>query len=208
MPLIDFPKKNLKILNNMTRTIFIILMSITVITLSSCSDSKIRISTSNNFEVVILPDGSWAYLNNESSIEYDKIFNERVVQTEGEVFFSVKKGKSPFVVKTELGEIQVLGTKFNVKSSYKELEVEVEEGIVELKIDKFIKKVKKGQKAFFKTSKKTVKIYKAEFKHSIWIKDLKSEFKKIGKEFNVSFKQIEKESKKIGRDFKRKLKNY
>jgi len=149
-----------------------------------------------------------AYLNNNSIIEYDKNFNERIVKQQGEVFYSVRKGKTPFVVITDLGEIKVLGTKFNVKSSYKELEVEVEEGIVELKVDKFINKVKKGQRAFFKENKKNIEIYKAEFNHSIWIKNLKSEFKKIGKEMTTGFKQIEKESKKIGRDLKRELKNY
>lgn len=190
------------------KIIFKILLTVVIVTLFSCSDSEIRISSTNDFEIVRLPDGSMAYLNNNSNIEYNKNFNERIVKQQGEVFYSVRKGKSPFVVITELGEIKVLGTKFNVKSSYKELEVEVEEGIVELKIDKFINKVKKGQRAFFKESKKSVKIYKAEFQHSIWINDLKKDFKKLGKNMSTGFKEIEKESKKIGRDLKRELKNY
>ena len=190
------------------RTFFIFLLSITAITLSSCFDTSMRISSNNDFEIVTLPDGSTAYLNKNSNIEYDKNFNERVVKQQGEVFYSVRKGNSPFVVITELGEIKVLGTKFNIKSSYKELEVEVEEGIVELKIDKFINKVKKGQRAFFKESKKSIKIYKAEFQHSIWINDLKKDFKKLGKDMSAGFKEIEKESKKIRRDLKREFKNY
>ena len=190
------------------KIIFKILLTVVLITSISCSDSEIRISSTNNFEIVRLPDGSIAYLNNNSNIEYDRNFNDRVVKQQGEVFYSVKKGKSPFVVITDLGEIKVLGTKFNVKSSYKELEVEVEEGIVELKIDKFINKVKKGQRAFFKENKKNIEIYKAEFQHSIWINDLKKDFKKLGKDMSTGFKQIEKESKKIGRDLKREFKNY
>ena len=166
--------------------------------LSSCSDSNIQISSKENYEIVVLPDGSIAYLNNHSSIEYNSDFRQRIVKQEGEVFFEVMKGDSPFIVKTELGEIKVLGTKFNVRSENNELEVEVQEGTVELKINKFIKKIKKGQKAFFKESKDAIKIYKAEFKHKRWIKDLNKEFKKFGKEMNKSFKHIGKESKKIG----------
>jgi ferric-dicitrate binding protein FerR (iron transport regulator) len=174
------------------------LIIILVMTLSSCSDSNVHISSEDNFEIVELPDGSIAYLNNNSSIEFDRNFGQRIVKQDGEVFFDVRKGDSPFIVKTELGEIQVLGTKFNVRSDNNELEVEVQEGTVELKINKFIKKVKRGQKAFFKESKATVKIYKAEFKHKSWIKDLNKDFKKFGKEMNKSFKHIGKESKKIG----------
>jgi len=175
-----------------------ILIILVVIALSSCFDSNIHISSNDNFEVVVLPDGSIAYLNNNSSIEYDKNFNQRIVRQKGEVFFDVRKGESPFIVKTELGEIEVLGTKFNVRSDNKELEVEVQEGTIELKINKFIKKVEKGQKAFFKESKDVVKIYKAEFKHKKWINSLNREFKEFGKEMNKSFKHIGKESKKMG----------
>jgi ferric-dicitrate binding protein FerR (iron transport regulator) len=175
-----------------------VLVIITILVLFSCSDSNIHISSKDNFEIVELPDGSVAYLNNNSSIEFDKNFDQRIVKQDGEVFFDVRKGESPFIVRTGLGEIRVLGTKFNVRSDNNELEVEVQEGTVELKINKFIKKVERGQKAFFKKSKATVKIYKAEFKHKRWIKDLNKEFKKFGKEMNKSFKHIGKESKKIG----------
>ena len=175
-----------------------VLVFITIMVLSSCSESKIHISSKDNFEIVELPDGSIAYLNSNSSIEYDKNFNQRIVIQDGEVFFDVKKGGSPFIVKTGLGEIRVLGTKFNVRSDNKELEVEVQEGTVELKVNKLIKKVKRGQKALFKEGKSVVKMYKAEFKHNSWINDMNKEFKKLGKEMNKSFKHIGKESKKIG----------
>jgi transmembrane sensor len=175
-----------------------ILIILAIIASSSCADSNIHILSKDNFEVVVLPDGSIAYLNNNSSIEYDKNFNQRIVRQKGEVFFDVKKRESPFIVKTQLGEIKVLGTKFNVRSDNKELEVEVQEGTVELKVNKLIKKVERGQKALFKEGKAVVKMYKAEFKHKNWIKDLNKEFKKLGKEMNKSFKNIGKESKKLG----------
>jgi len=174
------------------------LVIIVVMVLSSCSDSNTHISSNDKYEIVVLPDGSIAYLNSNSSISYNKDFWERIVRQEGEVFFEVRKGKAPFIVKTELGEIKVLGTKFNVKTDKKELVVEVQEGTVELRINKFVKKVKKGQKAFFKESNDAIKVYKAEFKHKNWFNNLNKEFKKFGKEMNKSFKQIGKESKKMG----------
>lgn len=175
-----------------------VLALLIVMVLFSCSESDISVSSQDNYEIVELPDGSVAFLNNNSSIEYDKVFDKRIVRQEGEVFFDVRKGESPFIVITELGEIRVLGTKFNVRAYNRELEVEVQEGTVELKINKFIKKVKRGQKAIFNESMTAVKIYKAEFKHKRWTSDLNKEFKKFGKEVNKSFKHIGRESKKIG----------
>ena len=109
------------------KVVYINLLIIAVLVLFSCNNSSVKISSKDSFEIVEFPDGSKAYLNNNSSIEYDKNFDERLVKQDGEVFFEVTKGESPFTVKTAVGEIQVLGTKFNVKSNKKELEVEVEE---------------------------------------------------------------------------------
>ena len=176
--------------------------------LFSCNNSSVKISSKDSFEIVEFPDGSKAYLNNNSSIEYDKNFDERLVKQNGEVFFEVTKGVSPFIVKTNAGEIQVLGTKFNVKSNKKELEVEVEEGSVELKIDKLVKNVKKGQKAVFKDVEKSIKIAKAEFKHKKWLNSLDKEFKKLGKEISKESKKIKKESKKVGKEVKKGIKKF
>jgi len=81
----------------------------------------------------------------------------------GEVFYVVKEGDSPFIVKTEDGEIKVTGTEFNVKSGKHGLEVEVEKGFVELKIGKEIRKIIKGQNAFFSKNMKGIKIGNAQF---------------------------------------------
>lgn len=62
-----------------------------------------------------LPDNSQVELNAESSLAYSKKGwgEERLVKLNGEAFFQVKKG-SRFVVETPLGEVEVLGTSFNV----------------------------------------------------------------------------------------------
>jgi transmembrane sensor len=63
----------------------------------------------------VLPDNSYTYLDSKSSIIFDKNnFNSnRVLSLKGQAFFDVEKGES-FVVKTLNGEVQVLGTTFNV----------------------------------------------------------------------------------------------
>lgn len=71
-----------------------------------------------------LPDGSDVTLNADSKIRFSgSDFTEnRILKLEGEAFFSVQKGKS-FVVKTKLGNAEVLGTKLNVYSRASEFNV-------------------------------------------------------------------------------------
>ena len=59
-----------------------------------------------------LPDGSTANLNASSSIFYNEDW-DRSISLSGEAFFKVMEG-STFTVKTPFGEVQVLGTSFNV----------------------------------------------------------------------------------------------
>lgn len=186
------------------KVIYINLLVVTILNLFSCTNSNVKISTKDNFKIIDLPDGSTAYLNNNSSIKYNKFFDERIVKQKGEVFFEVTKGTTPFIVKTDVGEIQVLGTKFNVKSSNKELDVEVEEGIIELKINKFIKEIKKGQKAFFKKNQNSIQIGNAELKHKKWLSSLDKELKELGKTILKDSKKIRKDVKKEINKFKKK----
>ena len=64
-----------------------------------------------------LPDGSKVNVNAATEIRYrpGKWEKERRIQLDGEAFFEVTKGES-FVVETKLGNVEVLGTSFNVKS--------------------------------------------------------------------------------------------
>lgn len=68
-----------------------------------------------------LPDGSVAWLNAASMIQYPEFFNEkeRLVRVKGEVYFDVKRlpnGSLPFKVISDEQVIEVLGTQFNVNS--------------------------------------------------------------------------------------------
>lgn len=73
---------------------------------------------------VILDDGTRVWVNAGSRIKYPVRFpkDKRVVTVEGEVYFDVPKDGRPFVVKTDLGNVSVLGTSFGVRA-YKEEEV-------------------------------------------------------------------------------------
>lgn len=69
----------------------------------------------------LLSDGSKVYLNSGSSLEYPKTFenDSRVVRLIGEAFFEVAHdNKRPFKVVADNFEVEVLGTEFNVNTSF------------------------------------------------------------------------------------------
>lgn len=67
-----------------------------------------------------LSDGTKVYLNSMSTLRFPVRFigDKRVVELTGEAYFEVSKNTSPFIVKVNNMEIEVLGTAFNV-SAYK-----------------------------------------------------------------------------------------
>ena len=83
--------------------------------------------------VITLPDNSQAILNSKSSLSFDKKkWNEnRVLQLDGEAYFKVEKG-SDFTVKTNKGNVTVLGTEFNVNTGVSYFEVQCFEGRVKV----------------------------------------------------------------------------
>jgi ferric-dicitrate binding protein FerR (iron transport regulator) len=67
---------------------------------------------------IVLPDNSRVYLNSGSKLTFNSNFGAgRKVELEGEAFFEVAKDKNhPFHVKAADIEIEVLGTRFNLKA--------------------------------------------------------------------------------------------
>ncbi|MDP3466684.1 MAG: FecR family protein [Daejeonella sp.] len=67
-----------------------------------------------------LPDGTNVWLNSASRLTYPSSFSNlknRRVELSGEAYFEVAKDKTrPFLVKTILQEVEVLGTHFNISS--------------------------------------------------------------------------------------------
>ncbi|MEG1545249.1 MAG: FecR domain-containing protein [Tannerellaceae bacterium] len=86
---------------------------------------------------VVFPDNSVVWLNSESRIEYNSNFakESRNVRLYGEGYFEVAKNKEmPFVVNAGKLSVEVLGTKFNLKS-YEEdaiAQVTLKEGSVKI----------------------------------------------------------------------------
>lgn len=83
---------------------------------------------------ITLPDGSAVWLNSGSKLSYPSVFNgDRLVRLDGEAYFEVIKSKVPFQVSTQFGQVEVLGTSFNVKSfSNEEFQTTLVEGSVRL----------------------------------------------------------------------------
>lgn len=82
---------------------------------------------------IILPDGSGVELNAKSSVTYDpeNWASKRELSLSGEAFFKVMKGSS-FIVETDQGIIEVIGTQFNVRSVDDFFEVSCHEGKVKV----------------------------------------------------------------------------
>lgn len=89
---------------------------------SAAEQHKTNTLTTANGETyqVKLPDGSMVYLNAASSLTYDATLNDngvRRVELTGEGYFEVANDNAhPFVVKTDMQEVEVLGTHFNINS--------------------------------------------------------------------------------------------
>lgn len=84
---------------------------------------------------LILPDGSAVWLNDGATLRYPQQFekNGREVRLDGEAFFDIVRDEtSPFVVRSELLLVEVLGTRFNVDASDRRAQVVLESGSVNL----------------------------------------------------------------------------
>ncbi|CAN0378588.1 unnamed protein product, partial [Ectocarpus sp. 4 AP-2014] len=101
-----------------------------------------------------LPDNSEITVNADSKIAYnkEKWNKNRKLSLDGEAFFKVAKG-AKFEVKTDIGTVTVLGTRFNVKQRGKLLEVQCFEGLVNVTIDTVNNKLRAGETLLFTKSK-------------------------------------------------------
>lgn len=122
--------------------------------LSPDGDAEEMLAVSTSFgekKELLLPDGSAVVLNSCSSLAYPEHFNpnQRSLQLTGEAFFKIAPDKKrPFTVKTQLFEVVVLGTEFNIKSYQedKQTSVEVREGRVQVNLPEEQIRLKKDQK--------------------------------------------------------------
>jgi ferric-dicitrate binding protein FerR (iron transport regulator) len=80
---------------------------------------------------ITLPDESTVIVNADSKLSFDEKNwdNQREIRLSGEAFFNVKKG-SQFIVETDYGTVEVLGTSFNVYARDNNFNVVCETGKV------------------------------------------------------------------------------
>jgi len=100
---------------------------------------------------ISLPDASTVRLNVESRLSFNESgWNKnRLVQLNGEAFFSVSEGAA-FTVTTDNGDVSVLGTEFNVWSRGSFIEVSCYEGRVRVSRDGNEKELGPGMEASWK----------------------------------------------------------
>lgn len=85
---------------------------------------------------VWLPDSTLVWINAGSTLRYPHVFSthKRQVVLEGEAYFEVTPHKRKFSVQTAYGDVEVLGTKFNIEAptDKKEFRVALMEGKVKV----------------------------------------------------------------------------
>ena len=177
--------------------IYLGLLSV-ILGLSSCSNT-ITEETAENFKQVELPDSSVVYLNHNSKLTYNNAFNPRRVTLEGEAFFSVNNGDTPFIIKTKEGdEVTVEGTEFNLIASKNFLAIEVEIGKVSLHFSsgKVHRGLGRGQRLDYGRHDNGLHLGHAKHKHRSWISVMDNDFRKSGKVLKRSQKHSVKNSSK------------
>ena len=110
-----------------------ILLIIGVSTLVFTLSNKDFTSKINSQETVLLPDDSKVILAQNSKFQFNNWFwsFDRTTKLFGKAYFDVDKGKT-FTVKTDLGTVQVLGTRFDVESRDSIFKVVCYEGSVKV----------------------------------------------------------------------------
>ncbi|PKP29375.1 MAG: hypothetical protein CVU01_00195 [Bacteroidetes bacterium HGW-Bacteroidetes-18] len=118
----------------------------------------------------VLPDESTVTLNAVSQITYSKTSfkKNRQLNLDGEAYFSVKKG-SIFNVKTEQGNIEVLGTKFNVKSRENSFRVFCYEGSVAVSHNNSEVILTKGEGVRLTKNNTLIKLRNPETSEPLWL---------------------------------------
>ncbi|KAA1243045.1 FecR family protein [Aquimarina sp. RZ0] len=147
-------------------------------------------------ETIILPDNSEIIINAKSNLAYNKFlfwFN-RTLTLDGEAFFKVSKG-SKFSVITDNGEVNVLGTEFNVISRGDFFETKCYEGKVQVKMPNITDTLVSGEKIRAKDKEVSQLEKLSDNQTPLWItgtskfKDVPLSFvlKEFEAQFDVSF---------------------
>lgn len=110
----------------------------------------------------VLPDGTRIDLNGGTKLCYDVVPGEHreVILNSGEAFFDVAKDANcPFQVRVKGMQVEVLGTRFNVKTTRERVETALFSGAVRLTANNLNRpyRMKPGQKAVYTASTAVLK---------------------------------------------------
>lgn len=131
------PKQQPKVIPLFQKTFFkvaaILLVFISIGYFYTSNLPEIIVAENNEKKEFLLPDNSEIVLNTGSKIEYKKNNwdTNRNLNLSGEAYFKVAKGKK-FTVQSNQGNVQVLGTQFNVNTNNELLKVVCYEGKVQV----------------------------------------------------------------------------
>ena len=133
---------NVKHLYKYAAAVVVLLTTSYFIFFNTDANFKTQFAETKTFQ---LPDNSQVILNSNSEISYGKKNwdENRTLSLNGEAFFKVNKGKK-FTVNTEIGNVTVLGTQFNVKERANYFEVKTYEGLVSVAYKDTLVKLPKG----------------------------------------------------------------
>jgi transmembrane sensor len=144
---------------------------------------------------ITLPDGSLVSLNSGSKLVWnEKKFNKkRLVNLSGEAYFEIKKG-GEFIIKTEHGTVQILGTELNVFSREKEFWVSCLAGKVGVEAENSSQILLPGEIVELTSSGLEKRVLEEVNQTALWKeglfyfedKPLVSIFDEIERQFNVS----------------------
>lgn len=122
-----------------------------------------------------LPDGTFLVLNSCSRVRYPERFmgKMRKIELEGEGYFRVARNEEmPFIVKTRRFGVQVLGTRFDVKSYSTDeiVSVSVESGKVQVDLPEAMMRLTAKEQILINTTSGEYSKKKEEREVAIWIK--------------------------------------
>ncbi len=155
----------------------ILLLSVGVayFTWKTHTTDKISVTTaSSEIRQITLPDGSDIVINGGSSITYPERFDKanRTISLTGEAFFTVRPDKEhPFIIKTGMFDVKVLGTSFNVKAygNSTDAAVTVETGTVNVTSGSSSVVITKGESVIFdKRNKSLSKSKNRDINYKAW----------------------------------------
>jgi transmembrane sensor len=102
------------------------------------SSSRIYETAKGQHSTIILQDSTEITLNylSELKVHRSVLDKTRRVSLKGEALFHVRKNGRPFIITTDIGTVQVLGTQFNVRVRDEKMEVAVLSGSVRISVFK------------------------------------------------------------------------